>query len=114
MPLNHTIDPAELSTLKDVEEDFVIFYASRDASGRMWCPDCLAVEDVVENTFGPAAAPTALAVYVGQKAEWKSSSNPFRGEPWKVESIPTIIRTTDGARLVDAEIKDRLASFLRE
>jgi hypothetical protein len=28
-------------------------------------------------------------------SRWKAPSNPFRGEPWHVKSIPTIIKVRD-------------------
>ncbi|KAI0931509.1 hypothetical protein AcW1_001102 [Taiwanofungus camphoratus] len=114
MPLLATRDPAAPSTLRgEVKEDFLIFYASRDETGKLWCPDCIAIDNLVNKAFGPADGPTGLIVYVGQRAEWKSMSNPFRKEPWTVESVPTIIRVRDGARLVDKEIERSLVSFLQ-
>ena len=39
MPLNTVPDPFELSSYQGINENFVIFYSSRDEeSGRMWCP----------------------------------------------------------------------------
>jgi hypothetical protein len=38
MPLNTAPNPFELSSYEDIKENFVIFYSSRDESGRMWCP----------------------------------------------------------------------------
>jgi hypothetical protein len=38
MPLNTASNPLELSSYEDIKENFVIFYSSRDESGRMWCP----------------------------------------------------------------------------
>ncbi|KAI0348297.1 hypothetical protein BDW22DRAFT_1424485 [Trametopsis cervina] len=111
MPLRYTDDPAAPESVQDVAEKYVIFYASRGEDGKMWCPDCVEVEDVVEKKFAGADGPSGLIVRVGQRAEWKTPKNPFRGEPWKVGSIPTIIRVEDGARLVLDEIRDGLASF---
>jgi hypothetical protein len=38
MPLNTVPSPLELSSYEGINGIFVIFYASRDESGRMWCP----------------------------------------------------------------------------
>jgi hypothetical protein len=38
MPLNTVPSPLELSSYEGINENFVIFYAGRDESGRMWCP----------------------------------------------------------------------------
>ncbi|KAH9858329.1 hypothetical protein C2E23DRAFT_177243 [Lenzites betulinus] len=114
MPLQESQDPATPSWAQSVTTDFLIFYASRDANGRLWCPDCVAVENLVQQTFGPSDGPSGVLVYVGQRADWKSPSNAFRAGPWHLNSIPTIIRTRDGARLVEDEITERLAAFVRE
>ncbi|KAH7104874.1 hypothetical protein BKA62DRAFT_690972 [Auriculariales sp. MPI-PUGE-AT-0066] len=86
---------------------FVIFYAERDETGRMWCGDCRDVEQLISDTFSPETAPKAVIVYVGKKPEWKSPDSPFRHAPWHLRTIPTVARW-DGskqvARLVDAAI----------
>lgn len=38
MPLDTIEDPFELSSFESVKQNFVIFYASRDYDGNMWCP----------------------------------------------------------------------------
>lgn len=38
MPLNTAANPLKFSSYEDIKENFVIFYASRDESGSMWCP----------------------------------------------------------------------------
>ena len=99
MPLNTAPNPFELSSYEDIKENFVIFYSSRDESGRMWCPvrrlsqsmffffvicsppshmfirryrrhqDCREVEDLIARTFALADGPSGLIIYVGQRAE---------------------------------------------
>lgn len=57
----------------------------------------------------------AVIIYVGDRHEWKTSSNVYRKEPWKVSSIPTIIRLRDGTeegRLVDEDIEGGLVDFI--
>ncbi|EKM61668.1 uncharacterized protein PHACADRAFT_83680 [Phanerochaete carnosa HHB-10118-sp] len=95
MPIHYTVDPATPDVLEGVTEDFILFYSSRDEHGKLWCPDCVDVEEIVSKTFESAEAPSVLIVWVGQRAQWKTPSNPFRAEPWKVGSIPTIIRVKD-------------------
>ncbi|OCH89557.1 hypothetical protein OBBRIDRAFT_813135 [Obba rivulosa] len=113
MPLRETEDSTDSVTLQDVKEPFLIFYSSRDESGKLWCPDCVAVENLVQEVFGPEGGPSGLIVYVGQRSEWKTPNNPFRGAPWNVNAIPTVIRIRDGARLVETEIARELASFVK-
>jgi len=83
--------------------------------------DCRDVDPTVQEIFGPVDGPNGLIVYVGQKTEWKPpANNPFRGEPWQIESIPTILKVRDSkeiGRLVDSEttrVKDSLSSFVDE
>lgn len=66
---------------------------------------------------------------------WKTPNNPFRSEPWNIQSIPTIIKLRDvsefpsflgrrlnsvpdqnkeTSRLVESEINGGLASFVQE
>jgi len=98
------------SDMQDVENtsaDYLVFYSSIDPnSNKMWCPDCRDVESLVEQVFRQPGAPSALIVYVGQRSGWKDSANPFRATPWKINSVPTIVRRNDGARLVENAITD--------
>ncbi|KAL5495097.1 hypothetical protein ACEPAI_559 [Sanghuangporus weigelae] len=105
--------PADIASVANSGADYLVFYSSVDKiSNQMWCPDCRRVEDIVCTAFEPADAPSALIVYVGLRRDWKgNSNNPFRGSPWNISSVPTILRR-DGARLVDDEIdEESLASF---
>jgi len=98
---------------KDIGEQFAVFYASKDDDGVMWCPDCRAVKEIVEETFDKERSPSALIIYVGQKPEWKSPKNEWRQQPWDVQTIPTIVRLRDGERLVDqGPIKEKLKAFV--
>ncbi len=38
MPLQHSPDPAEPSWAQDVKAEYLIFFSSRDESGKPWCP----------------------------------------------------------------------------
>ena len=69
---------------------------------------------MVLDAFSLLDAPSLLIVYVGQRAEcvlnkllccvritisppsWKGQQqNVFRGDPWNVSSVPTLVRTRD-------------------
>ncbi|KAI9448848.1 hypothetical protein F5148DRAFT_1153314 [Russula earlei] len=116
MPLNTTPNPLQLSSYEDIKEKFVIFYASRDESGTMWCPDCREVEDLIARTFAPSDGPSGLIVYVGQRPEWKTDANVFRSAPWRIRSIPTVVKlenATEVDRLVEDEIVSGLAGLVR-
>ncbi|KIK07244.1 hypothetical protein K443DRAFT_87470 [Laccaria amethystina LaAM-08-1] len=79
---------------------FLIFYSSI-VDGQLWCPDCRHVEQLVNDTLLSSDL-DAVIVYVGD-------------QPWKVSSVPTIIRLRDGkeeGRLVDQDIKGGLADFI--
>jgi len=99
------------------EYEYLIFYASIDPeTGKMWCPDCRDVEELVRTTFEGEEAPKALIVWVGNKLEWRAPTNPVRKEPWSVTNIPTIVKLKNGeevARLVEAEIQEGLSTFVK-
>jgi len=118
MPLNTVPSPLELSSYEGIDEIFVIFYASRDESGEMWCPDCRDVEDIITRTFASADdGPSGSIIYVGQRAEWKTERNKFRSAPWRIQSIPTIVKLKESAevgRLVEGEINSNLAAMIKE
>jgi len=115
MPLDTIEDPFELSSYESVKQNFVIFYASRDDDGNMWCPDCRIVEDLIERTFAPVNGPSGLIVYVGQRIEWKTEANFFRAAPWRIQSIPTVVKlqgAKEDGRLVDDQIVGDLLTFV--
>jgi len=111
MPLDTIEDPFELSSYESVKQSFVIFYASRDDDGKMWCPDCRIVEDLIERTFAPADSPSGLIVYVGQRIEWKTEANFFRAAPWHIRSIPTVVKL-QGAKEVGRLVEDQIVGDL--
>lgn len=101
-----------------VPDQFVIFYSSiTTEDGQMWCADCRAVEDLVRNTFSDEG-PAALVIYVGDRIQWKSPSNIYRQEPWKITNVPTIVRLREGqdvGRLAsDSDIIEGLSEFVKK
>ncbi|KAJ7751206.1 hypothetical protein DFH07DRAFT_826514 [Mycena maculata] len=115
MPLRVAELPIDPLSLKGTT--YFIFYASI-VDGKMWCSDCRAVDDVVQQTFTDANA-EALIVDVGKKPEWKAMDNIFRGEPFKITAVPTIIRMRESVevgRLVENpdEIKLNLSAFVKD
>jgi len=58
------------ASLGNATERFLVFFSSRlPESNLLWCPDCVAVEDLIRNTFCSEKAPSAALVYVGQRSE---------------------------------------------
>ncbi|KAG7099711.1 hypothetical protein E1B28_001529 [Marasmius oreades] len=115
MPLN-TTDSTGAELAKQVPSDgYLIFYSSV-VDGQLWCQDCRAVETLVEDSFSSADAPSALIVYVGDRATWRGKpSHPLRSEPWKVTGVPTIVKLKDGkeeGRLVEWEVVPNLKELL--
>ncbi|EIN13884.1 hypothetical protein PUNSTDRAFT_36616, partial [Punctularia strigosozonata HHB-11173 SS5] len=82
----------DVSSLKTVPENYLIFYSSLNTEGDLWCPDCRAVQSIVKDVFSRESGPSGLIVYVGQRAEWKDANHPLRGSPWHVSEIPTVIK----------------------
>ncbi|PPQ63826.1 hypothetical protein CVT24_009776 [Panaeolus cyanescens] len=113
MPLyvaDGSIDPI---TLQTVPERYIIFYSSI-VDGKMWCPDCVAVDKLVKEVFSEDG-PAALIVYVGERSQWKNPTNVYHQHPWNITNIPTIVKQKDGhevARLADdRDILKKLKSF---
>ncbi|KAG2044344.1 hypothetical protein BDR03DRAFT_885419 [Suillus americanus] len=115
MPLREVEFPSDPKDLEHAQERFLIFYSSR-VNGQLWCPDCVAVDRTIQDTFGPEDGPSAVIVYVGRKPEWKTPSNIFRGEPWQITSVPTVIKVEDSkvAGRLDSDINALLATFIQE
>jgi len=101
----------------------------------MWCPDCVAVEALLCNTFkmidttspeqpkptsegSSSSKPRAKIIYVGNKQAWKTPENEYRHLPYQLTAIPTVLKL-DGdriiARIVEDDILDtqKLAKFLK-
>ncbi|KAL4069841.1 hypothetical protein V8B97DRAFT_642292 [Scleroderma yunnanense] len=91
MPLEEVELPFDTESLKNGSNQFIIFFSSR-VDGTLWCGDCAAVEELVNETFRPEDGQQGILVYVGLKVEWKSADSIFRGEPWNLTAIPTIIK----------------------
>ncbi|KAG6873210.1 hypothetical protein C0995_001564 [Termitomyces sp. Mi166 len=96
MPIRVVDDFADPQVVKDATGEYLIFYSSI-VDGEMWCPDCRDVEDLVNQTFGGADSPSAVIIYVGDRAQWRAPTNPFRGGAWEVTGVPTIIRIKDAS-----------------
>jgi len=96
----------------------LLFMASIDPStGKSWCPDCRAAEPVVEDALTAWIAShtqeskTAVfvTVYVGQKPEWKDPNCVWRGEPYKLKSVPTLIVNEKEGRMEEEQLLDKNA-----
>ncbi|KAK4689881.1 hypothetical protein P7C73_g247, partial [Tremellales sp. Uapishka_1] len=74
---------------------FLIFY-SNVVDGKMWCPDCRNVEDVVKRTFDAPTKPKGVIFWVGKQTEWRQPTNEAR-KVWNVQSVPTILRLENQA-----------------
>ncbi|KAE9409108.1 hypothetical protein BT96DRAFT_984851 [Gymnopus androsaceus JB14] len=97
-------------------EEYLIFYSSI-VNGRLWCPDCNAVDGLVKSTFSSEDAPSALIIYVGDRpTSVEIPVKCFQGGTFKIQSVPTILKIQNGkevGRLVDSEITPGLANFIR-
>ncbi|KZP28877.1 hypothetical protein FIBSPDRAFT_947281 [Athelia psychrophila] len=114
MPLRTTdrlLDPSELD---EVSEKYIIFYSSKDADGKLWCPYCRAIDSGpggVQDTFGKANGPSALIAYVGTKLEWKRpAEHRYRSEPWNVTGVPTLVKLEEG-KITHLDINEELEAL---
>ncbi|TDG42690.1 hypothetical protein AWZ03_010888 [Drosophila navojoa] len=82
---------------------YMYFFGEKDSKGRSWCPDCVAVEDLVETAFREYAHPNSLiyTVNVGDRDAWKDKSpaNKFRQSPFNLTVIPALLRWNNSERL---------------
>ncbi|KAF9225545.1 hypothetical protein BS17DRAFT_700604 [Gyrodon lividus] len=120
MPLREVQFPSDAKSFGSGKEKILVFFSSRvPETNLLWCPDCVAVEKLIIDTFDSDQGPSGVLVYVGQKSEWKTLDNIFRKEPWKVTAIPTIIKLNNAGeeigRLVDGQnlISEELSSFIQ-
>ncbi|BEJ11712.1 hypothetical protein CspHIS471_0201720 [Cutaneotrichosporon sp. HIS471] len=116
MPLLKSTYPQTINALRGTTagRTFLIFY-SNIVNGQMWCPDCRAVEGIVEDAFDADDKPTCAIVWV-ERDEWKKPNGAERVQ-WNLTGLPTIIRFEGGnetARLVEGEMLDnaRWRAFL--
>src|SRR2546426_287966 len=80
----------------------ILFMASLDPqTGKSWCPDCREAWPVVEGVISNIHDDKSVFVtaYTGQRAEWKDPHNEFRGEPYHVKSVPTLLVNGKEGRL---------------
>ncbi|KAJ7459176.1 hypothetical protein B0H11DRAFT_2242743 [Mycena galericulata] len=116
MPLRIAELPVDPVSVKDAT--FLIFYASI-VDGKMWCSDCRKVDGTVQKTFASPDGPSAVIIYVGDKPEWRAKDNVFRGEPFKITAVPTIIKLRESVevgRLIEnpEEINSKLSAFVQD
>jgi len=122
MPLIENPLPSLLTTIggpNPPSRPYLIFYASADENGRMWCGDCRDVEGLVKETFGSPDGPTGIIFDVGDKPTWRNPKNEYKQE-YKISSIPTIIRIDEGTgreigRIVESDILNasKFAAFMK-
>ncbi|OHW92574.1 DUF953 domain-containing protein [Colletotrichum incanum] len=128
MPINSSFTLPEAANALILPESptaaFFITFTTSDHpdTGVSWCPDVRAALPHIKAAFSADSAPEMAFVEVGQRPEWKISTNVFRTK-WNVHNVPTIVRyqRLDGevretGRLVEDEILDekRLKDLISE
>lgn len=71
---------------------YVVYFASPENGQSSWCPDCRNALPPLQNVFGAETAPPAYVIQVGVRAEWKNANNKWRGQPYNINGVPTIVR----------------------
>jgi len=102
------------------ETTYKIYYSSPTGpDGKMWCPGCVAVENILSNIFNKPDGPRAEIVYVGDRPTWKDPNCIYRQEPLKLKGVPVVLKFVDGVvvggleedGILDSEV---IGGFLRE
>ncbi|KAH8276529.1 hypothetical protein KR044_004241 [Drosophila immigrans] len=81
---------------------YMYFFGEKDKNGVSWCPDCVAVEQIVDTAFREKAHSNSLifSVDVGNREVWKDDkTNKFRLPPFNMSEIPSLQRWNGAERL---------------
>jgi thiol-disulfide isomerase/thioredoxin len=92
MPWKETKDDQAIALYKQNGKHFVLFFASGTPP---WCPDCRDAQPHLESVFKADDAPVLHVVRVGEREQWKTPSNKWRAEPYRIGEIPTLVRLED-------------------
>ncbi|KAK8815104.1 hypothetical protein WA556_007138 [Blastocystis sp. ATCC 50177/Nand II] len=89
----------------------VIFTGDIDpATGKSWCPDCVAADPILDLFLEDQQDNTVLVCLVKRDGYKGNPNHPYRLHPLiKLQSIPTIIQFKDGkevGRCVEKECRD--------
>lgn len=68
---------------------YVVYFASGEPS---WCPDCRNALPALQSVFGGDSAPSATVILAGTREEWRNPSNKWRGAPYNINCLPTVVR----------------------
>jgi thiol-disulfide isomerase/thioredoxin len=90
----------------------LLFMASIDPeTGKSWCPDCRDIDPILTQTLESWAKEHRkdeplvwITCYVGQKSEWRNSKSPFRGEPYFLKAVPTLMVQGKEGRLEEGQL----------
>ncbi|XP_037512448.2 thioredoxin domain-containing protein 17 [Rhipicephalus sanguineus] len=91
-------------------QDLVLcfFTGSEDASGKSWCPDCVAAKPVLEAALEKAPKETTLITCYIERAVWKDMKNPFRTDKaLELKCVPTLMRWGTAQRLDDTQCQKK-------
>ncbi|XP_029832335.2 thioredoxin domain-containing protein 17 [Ixodes scapularis] len=105
-----------VAPLKDEKHLLCLFTGSEDASGKSWCPDCVAAKPAIEEALKDGPDNTILLTCSIDKDLWVKRDNPFRTDnTLKLTCVPTLIRWGWNRRLNDQECQDAgLVSMMLE
>lgn len=69
------------------------FTGSNDASGKSWCPDCVAAKPAIQAALEKAPENTVLITCLIDRSLWIEKTNPFRTDATlKLTCVPTLLR----------------------
>lgn len=83
-----------------------------EKTGQSWCPDCRDADPHIKTSIQKFAETDVgkqslfITAHVGQRPEWKSPDCPFRGDPYLLKCVPTLIVEGLTGRLEEQQLLD--------
>lgn len=100
----------------------ILFMASIDPeTGKSWCPDCRDADPVVLQAFDSwhtsstkGSKALFITCFVGQKVEWKTPDCEFKGPPYDLKCVPTLIVHGIEGRMEEGQLlkKEDVIAFM--
>jgi thiol-disulfide isomerase/thioredoxin len=87
---------------------FVLFFGSKGADGKSWCPDCVKADPIVheQSKYAPEDS-LFIECGVGDRSFWKDQTNIFRTK-LGIKCVPTLLKWgSKGRKLEEGQCADK-------